>query len=326
MKRLLVISTLLILTACAAPVTATSIPSATTAPTAAIPSNTPPPTVTPTNTATPTITATLTPIVGPSPTPSLTPTLASWIEEEFLFGGPASEKCELPCWQGLTPGVSTAEEVDQVFTQIFGYGRDYDSVESVAATYAAGDLPLMHWAGQSWLYETDTSPLETGSDIFSATAFLDRETYLLGAIQFRWSGLLLHYTPAMLIREFGQPSHFFVGVIRPGRGIPPWYTSFILVYDELGITFSSDIHFSSGEICLDGFFWTGQYDKTDRYLILTPPITEEMLTQEQVYLLDITSPAFYSPFEDKFGVSLEEVTQQIQSGGIPCWLYHWDWD
>ena len=68
-------------------------------------------------THTPTARPTKTPTIQPTSTPAPTPTPIGWpaTAEAVLFG---DEPCAPPCWQGITPGVSTEEDVLRILEQL----------------------------------------------------------------------------------------------------------------------------------------------------------------------------------------------------------------
>jgi hypothetical protein len=325
MKRFLALTTLLILTACTAAtvelVTPTAAPSDTPLPPTGTSTATSTNTVTPTNTPSSTPSPTSTPTSGPSPTPSLTPTLSSWIEQDFLFGGPIIEGCDLPCWQGLTPGISSADEVDQVFTQIFGYGRYFDMIESAVAANQIDDWPFLLWAQPHYILDYGVSPYDMGdSASFVSSAWLDEKIFQLSAVRFGWNGLgpLADYTPTRFIKELGQPSQLLITIFSPDRSIPPeWSYELVLLYEEQGLIYAADVAIPDApddgvNVCLDGPYWSGWYEYSSRFVILTQVSVESFPTPAQDFLLTgYIYAEWLRPFEIMLGVPLKEVTQQV---------------
>ena len=118
---LLVIGLLMVLVACSKVERPTV--AASQAPQITLTSTKLPPTATSTNVpASATPTATFTP-AGPTATPKIVPTLnleQSQLAENFIQG---AEDCQLPCWHGITPGVSIPSTVPYFFEKL---GVSYD--------------------------------------------------------------------------------------------------------------------------------------------------------------------------------------------------------
>ncbi|MDH5607034.1 MAG: hypothetical protein OEY93_09110 [Anaerolineae bacterium] len=77
---------------------------------------------TPTLIKTPTIMLTTTPI--PKPTWTQPPRLNTGeAEDQFLAWLEGDPECRLPCWAGITPGITTWEEVKHIFYPILNYGE-----------------------------------------------------------------------------------------------------------------------------------------------------------------------------------------------------------
>ncbi|MEW6094279.1 MAG: hypothetical protein AB1531_09970 [Chloroflexota bacterium] len=82
-----------------------------------------PPTATITSTYTPSMMPSLTPSVTSTPTLAITwtplPTLSDFkAEAQLLEWLQGTQDCRLPCWAGITPGVTTWEEAKQILGRV----------------------------------------------------------------------------------------------------------------------------------------------------------------------------------------------------------------
>lgn len=176
----------------------------------------PPPTVTITSSLTATATATNTPLSAPTATvlrsrddlpPGPTPSLPEDFDfREFLF---ADNPCQLPCWQGLVIGESTADDVQQVFDDTLGFDGAIDFFEPGAFLHRGGSLMVLghipeglYLIGYSW-----TLPHDEG--IFTVAAVLDRDDILVG-LEFDTWNLRASRNPSLapFMADLGVPDYW----------------------------------------------------------------------------------------------------------------------
>lgn len=212
----------------------TSIPLPSTTPTV-LPSATPLPTQTatlkPTRTTMPTETVT-------SPSPSLTPLPTiqpSQRGERYTELMTTNDNCQLPCWWGLEMGISTIDEVVQLY-------EPFDPVITIQ------DYP----EGYAIVTIQFIDPNITG-DIQTRHMFTILNGILIEAeIQV---GKYENFTPASLMAQFGQPSEVWLWTIpKPYQGLLP--ASFRFYFAEQGIlTAYAESARNVGEnveVCLNG--------------------------------------------------------------------------
>jgi hypothetical protein len=118
------------------------------------------------------------------------------------------EPCEPPCWQGLVPGVSTLEEVDQVLT-----GSEYVAPGSIYKDWY-GDILSVLWRPR-WQSPADNRFVLRGNVLQHMKMYVEPEV-TLGQVVDKW----------------GPPDKF-----QAGRSLhpEPVYIAVDLFYRELGM-------------------------------------------------------------------------------------------
>jgi hypothetical protein len=172
----------------------------------------PSPTLTQTSTLSPTLTH----------TPTLTPTLTISQWEEFSMGLLKSNAgCKLPCWWGITPGVTTWEEARRLLTYMGNTPGDSPSP----------DGSVFHGIGG---YDWDSQ------GVYHRIGFRDRMG-IVEAISVNAEGyqdraffykLWQSYSPEQINTIYGRPTRVWVGFGGSETGAV--YYRLFLIYDNLG--------------------------------------------------------------------------------------------
>lgn len=274
---------------------------------------------TPTNgpTLTPSITPTRTP--KPTSTPILpTPVLPDWVLDDFLFGY-APPGCELPCWQGLRVDESTGDDVQNVFDTVFSFNGMKDFAMRYPDTGDSLKTESSYARSHQWIF--GEGPLQQ----FTIRAWLDKETNVLKALNFRWDftpeNTQIEMSAQRMIQELGPPDHFLVRVGLTERADQGNLTM-SMIY-SFGLKYGADLHIPIlaqgdnyvAEFCLDNSRknWTG-----GSILIMEPfaddfdewtPIQVELLGDPYERML---------PIEDVFGMTIEAISEKVLSGEQTC--------
>jgi hypothetical protein len=265
----------------------------------------------------------------PSPTRFFppTPTLSPALLEALFFGG-KSEDCQLPCWEGLSIGESTPEDVQSVFDRIFGVnGYLYDTSDW------ANNLPEYTEMAEFWRFEPeDTSSSYVGK--FYVLAWVDSESQLLEGLQFNFSVI---FTPGSeepqpdanfqrILRELKTPSTWLVE-LRPGgqgEGFHIQFYSYIKYasginfyhFGELPATVSSTadgIEQYTAELCLSDHF--------ARSINISRPITESGANPTPLQeFLNQPVDMEVIPIEDALGINLKAIYQRATEEDNPCFV------
>lgn len=174
--------------------------------------------ITPSRTSAPTLEATITPHPTWTPLPTLPADEAIALAEELYA---TNAGCRLPCWWGITPGVTTWEEARQFYetfateiirdksTQITERGVSYTETRYIVRYAVAGEYPV----GAVGLYVID--------GVIS--------TIRMGRLRLQHT-IQLH----QMLEEYGPPTQIFVRTFSdaPFRPLP---FILILFYEDQGI-------------------------------------------------------------------------------------------
>lgn len=269
---------------------------------------------------TPSSTPTVTLSPSPFPTPAPTPIFGSArVGNDFLFGN-QPEGCELPCWQGLVVGESDAQDVQKMFETAFGFsgisnlppGRAFDDADEP-------DLLLLP---QQWSFGDS-------GDTFAVVAWVQKASLVLEAVHFYGQGSRFepYVNPQRILRELETPSHILVslGITE----LADWANLELLIIYNEGITVYYGVRVirvigwdgsnPSAELCLGNI---PKHPLTD--VFLTKPFEGDdigtLLSPLQYMGIDIDKiyTEAYQPFEEVFGMSLEEVTKLAQEKNNAC--------
>jgi hypothetical protein len=199
MKRILILVSLLILTACTA---ATGSPTPTPSPSPAPP-------------------VTFTPMPTNTPSPTVTSTPADGIPDAPIFNGylltPYDDpECQLPCWQGLVIGESGRDDVQETFarlTQVDGYDffEDFE-VEDHTNLWIPDSISLDRAAGFEWYREPGV-----GLHFLGLIAIMDENEKTLEGLAINTGGDSL--TPQEVFVKLGAPSLILVFMQQALHGV-----------------------------------------------------------------------------------------------------------
>src|SRR5574341_1374064 len=195
-------------------------------------------TVIPSSTITPTqvlSTATATPS---SATSLPTPALPDWMAHDFLFANQLPG-CELPCWQGLTPGQSTVHQVQTAFDLVLGrmgagsFVRDSSRASEIMTPYLG-----LYDSYYGWYLSVE--PQEG----FGIDVWTEQGTDILQGLYFRWafqslSDLDTNMSPERIIKTLGPP-RYILASITSLEVSDQGYLRLLMIY-ERGIFVSHDL-------------------------------------------------------------------------------------
>jgi hypothetical protein len=135
-----------------------------------------------------------------------------------------------------------------------------------------------------------------------------------------------------IIQELGQPSYMLTAKSATENG-NTGIVDLLLIYNY-GLAFYTSLHVpvtrTTGqpvvELCLGGKQWNGSFNAATREAYIIEPLTSGLdhLSPLQQYLIGINIEGL-RPFEEVFGVNLEEVTQLTLQIGDAC-FYADLWD
>ncbi len=300
MKRLLILATLLILTACTAatvePVTPT-----------AVPSDTPLPTVSPTPTRTPFPTW-----PPPSPTPDF---LDSPIANGFQFAPSTDPMCQLPCWQGLRVGESDKEDVLMMFDELLGIR------EGLRVSTDITGFPDMEIIGYSWDLE-DSERNTIGS--LALNTSIDQETGILKGIHIDTIsfGQYKIPTPQQIIKELGSPSVIYADSTGSLVRLMLLYYEGIVSQSVTDASLEQQVIDDETKIVVN--YCLNQIPATTLNHIVEPfdDIMETGLDSVQNAAFgEYLRAAGFSPIEEVFGLTVEEFVEIALDDENPCIVF-----
>lgn len=243
------------------------------------------------NTATPTATKI---------TPSSTPTLIKLIPTIYLSPLPilsASEtvdklyksefECDMPCWWGITPGVSTWTEtkqfIDQFSVIVYGVSEmNYKITKSEISDFYI------------WYVAIPNSK----SDTTTAVSF-EVQNNVVSAIEVRSELFNYFYPINKLLEEYGQPDKILINISEYSIGETENYAGIYILYDNkhflIEYSFSGLNITNPLNMCLDEypngsmFLWSPNTELDFDFSTLKP--LEEFS--------ELTTQTFYEKFKDK---------------------------
>jgi hypothetical protein len=277
------------------------------------------------STATTTATAeqrsTNTPVPLASLTPVRTPDfLALSISQDVLFLN-TSEECSLPCWQGLRIGISSRNDIQEVFDTVFGFKGtiDFFNVQPEAARVWEADQPDLYTTGYEWQFDPD------GTSLFSIQTVTDKTTGILKGIQFHISprGRYPVTTPQEALTAFGEPDYIYVLVPPHGK-----------IQILLQLTYKSGIDFHyhyvlatefsemrrKAELCLNSEPGVVEPGGAVYYLIepFTDLWSEDRSLLQREWITDTLEGQEYRPIEEVMGISIPEFAALALQQEAPC--------
>ncbi len=258
-----------------------------------------------------------------------TPTLPSWMSSDFLFGR-SSPDCQLPCWNGLIVGESSADKVQAFFDEELGFNRTQDFTEEPSddalytRLYGVDHLDVN---GYRWVLRTPPGYERERLDLL---VWLDEETAILRGSMFLWNARLendldQHLTPGIILRQLGTPDYVFVTfyeTIDTTQGV----MSLLMIYNW-GFSYRGDVNVPISwsadsltfEFCLGGEQWGGSFNAGPRQITITEPLPGDIHhlspLQERLFgdSLDVEGFRYLDDFFDLTPSQLAESTAQDQS-------------
>lgn len=184
-------------------------------------------------------TPTITPTITSTPLPSLTflPTVPNAREEvRKLYD--TNGGCNLPCWWGITPGMTTFEEVRQHFQQFSGEVHlDPDKDRSKVILYYPPASNSVDYNVSSQLFFENNVVQKI---------VMDYETVM-------WGG----FFPERMIKEFGKPDQVSFGLTHESQG----YLAFLYLEEHIFVEYLLTIEEDAGEknACFAAFGYMGTW-------------------------------------------------------------------
>jgi hypothetical protein len=232
------------------------------------------------------------------------------IGEDFLFGR-ETQTCMLPCWQRLAIGKSNHQDLNTLFTTVFGFNNAYDIYEN---NVISSDLPDTTLIYQRWIVEPDES--------LSFTAYLDMDD-VLQAYGFSWISARFgaYITPQTVIKKFGQPLVMMVSIkktSRPNKGLLR-----LMIIEEEGMNFVFDYMVDIEQVNPErsvARFCLNQNGES-ALVRITQPYTErleEVSPFQESFIQSSIRDYDLLEFEDVFQITKAEVTNRILNESNVC--------
>ncbi len=274
------------------------------------------------------LTATQTPIITLNPLLP-TPQVPSVIRKDFFFAGLDAD-CKPPCWNKLTVGKSTNEEI----AAILDSGFDFSSPESTSINENPIKLEGFLSKSYQWFLEKNSS-----RNIYLAV-LVSKDDLTLRGIYFSWYDAQYdaYLYPQRLIKKLGAPTQVLVDFRGTGVSNLAIF-DVLLIYDDGVVLFTetlvpltiSHTTTSAGQqeldtvtACLGGNSWytIPETLTTNRQLFLLEPFQNKSNTPtpvQQWALENLTLRRdFFVPAQDAFGMSLDEITRLALQDGDAC--------
>lgn len=299
MRRLLALTALLMLTACAAATTEPITPT----PTPAVTSS-PAPTDTPTT---------------PIPTPVMP---FAQVAHSLILSTGSSPDCELPCWHDLWVGVSTEADVQRVFAELLDAQEKFEffapPVEHSSHLERLLDIEGTYAGGLNW--EVEESELR-GSGFYYLHAFMDEDTGLLLGIREIIDSYSVFKAPTLpeALERLGKPDWLYGNRFVNGYAVTLVYEQGVIV--SLDIPFKRYVDTSTVLFCFDEQPISGTYWLVDPYVSLGREDWSILQSRWQIP----QDPAPY--IDERLGMtSIEEFIEFVNSD-YPCFdePYNYGW-
>ncbi len=250
-----------------------------------------------------------------------TPSLPDWALQNLLMGN-QPPGCDLPCWQGLRVNESTAEEVQAVMDDVFGFAGMHDFALHYPEfdTNHLWDVEFAYARYHTWIFSKGPT------DSLEFAAWFDKETKILKVLDFLWlfdSDRSSLVSWEELFSALGPPSQISISLEGTER-LDYVNLGVVAIYD-VGIVYGYGwgtelmIHDNSYvfEMCFDD-----TPDNSGSLLLMEPfPEDKSELTPMQSYLVGhIFDTEIRVSFEELFEVSVEEAVERYFSGEQSCFL------
>lgn len=242
-----------------------------------------------------TITLTESMISNPSETPSLTPFPALSAKETFDYLFISENKCNVPCWWSIIPGISTWAETKQFIEQFselsFGVKRAY------------GKRPITKTSSpEIYVWYVGNPVPNTDS---ATTIYLDVQNNVVTALEIGPELVWNFYPIHKLLETYGQPDQIFIGDINNDANSQILYARIYLLYKDKHILtsygYSGPSSMSPLNICLydygEGYMymWARSADLDFNFFELKPLEGHSKLDPN----------TFYEKFKDKKNLCFE---------------------
>jgi hypothetical protein len=260
---------------------------------------------------TPSPTLTYTPIPS-TPTQTLTPapTLTE-VQRRAYFIELLRDNagCKLPCWWGITPGVSTWEEL-RTLINFSGFSRSYDPLSNGA---------IYHGTGYYW----DTPFITNDIGFYDVIGVIEAiDVHAVGyedknAFRTLWN----NYSPDQIMTTYGQPTEVYVAVgVGQGEIAEPASDVILKYNDEFMIMYSvrpievSDQDEPMYRICpsWQDITWGSRLD------IFIISANYSISLEEYVELISSINLEPYIPIEEAAGISAQEFYNSFLPGNGPA--------
>ncbi len=243
-------------------------------------------TLLPTETSTPTPTKTLAPtatFIIPTPTLSLTPlpTLSFYKTEYLLYE--AENKCDMPCWWGIIPGVSTWTETKQ-YIERFDRSRSF-GIEKVTDPRGlitkSSDSDIYQW--YVWIPNSDASTF----------ILLEVQDNLVTAIRVTQDLFAKFFPIHKLFEVYGEPDKVLVYVSDYDKNNSIYNAFIYLVYEQklilasysyLGTETTNGVSLCVNQLSPLGMtLWSSEVELNEDYSVYKPLDEFSALTPNTFY-------------------------------------------
>jgi hypothetical protein len=221
-----------------------------------------------------------------------------------------TEDCLLPCWYGLRPGMSTAEEIAPAFREALHLPEDYPLVEGSPDEHTA-------FVEGAWSVQTNSSPEQEAQGIV-VTGNFDPQTRLLTHLSFQWGSADHPTTPERILRALGIPDHVLFQVSSVVQGYTIKKSTFFYVEKrtviDLVVVLPVQQITSGGnftEWCLDG----GGAGYEEDTISVSIGFSPDSLATTAEALIEAWD---WSSLEEVFGITPQDLYQHAVQEGEVC--------
>lgn len=227
-------------------------------------------------------------LIKPIPTIYLSPfpTLSAHNTYDKLYN--SEFECDIPCWWGIIPGVSTWTETKQFIEQFRVYVYGVDKVNNKITKPEISESYM-------WFVAIPDS----GSDATTAV-FFEVQNNVISAIEIGADLVEYFYPPHKILEEYGQPDQIFIGISEYFVFQETNYAQIYILYEDINILTSYFFYGSNLtnplNICLDE-------ENQASNLYLWSPNTELDFDFSKLKLLEqfseLNVESFYQRFIDR---------------------------
>jgi hypothetical protein len=258
---------------------------------------------------------TSTPTEAPTPLPpTLTPfpiLPAEEAKEKLLEILQNNGGCQLPCFLGHTPGITTKEQMDQFFNQFA------DSTgSSIEVTHSQGPdrrAVLFYFPQSNLNFNAGISARANKES--RETGILGMGTFLTGQTEYPWSysyyDTLKYYMLSNILRTFGKPPQVLVWAVgddpdRPDVTLWPFYIT--VIYPDQGIYLKYEM-----ERHRNGNIYFGCPFKSYVNVAVWDPEDDKLLEQVISIMNNSGDLRPYRPLEDATSMSIDDFIETFSN-------------